>query len=180
MIPLAALAAMLIYTGYRLASPLEFVKTYKVGMEQMAVFLATIVATLATDLLVGIGVGILVKATIHLINGVPVRSFFKPFLTIRRDGEDTYVVDVHHSAIFANFIGLRRRLEALERDRHVVLDFSGTRLVDHTVMERTSEMAEAWSHAGRRLEIRGLDQHRALSSHPHAARKKVAAPQLAA
>src|SRR5262249_50059592 len=48
-IPQAALAAMLVYTGFRLASPWEFVKAYKIGIEQLIVFLATIVATLATD-----------------------------------------------------------------------------------------------------------------------------------
>lgn len=60
-IPLAALAAMLIFTGYRLASPKEFYKTYKIGIEQFIRFLVTILVTLATDLLLGIAAGILYK-----------------------------------------------------------------------------------------------------------------------
>lgn len=41
-IPLAALAAMLVFTGFRLASPREFSKTYKIGAEQLAIFMVTI------------------------------------------------------------------------------------------------------------------------------------------
>jgi MFS superfamily sulfate permease-like transporter len=60
MIPLSALAAMLVYTGARLASPKEFINVFRIGPEQLAIFVTTIVAVLATDLLVGVmsGVGL--------------------------------------------------------------------------------------------------------------------------
>lgn len=172
LIPLSALAAMLIYTGYRLASPKEFYKTYKIGPEQLVIFLSTVIATLATDLLVGIATGILVKAAIHAINGVPLKSFFKPFLTIKREN-DAFVVDVQHSAVFSNYVGLRRRLLALDPSMDVVIDFTGARVVDHTVMERISELVEHFADQGRRLHVRGLEHHRPVSAHPYAARRKV-------
>ncbi|MFY0579833.1 SulP family inorganic anion transporter [Cystobacter fuscus] len=77
-IPLAALAAMLIFAGVRLASPKEFVNTFRIGPEQFLIFTFTIGVTLATDLLVGVAAGIALKVVVHLINGAPFAGLFKP------------------------------------------------------------------------------------------------------
>lgn len=82
LIPLASLAATLVFTGFRLAHPREFAHVYYLGREQLVVFVATIIGVLATDLLVGIFIGIGVKLLIHFINGVPITSLFRPFLNI--------------------------------------------------------------------------------------------------
>ncbi|MBM4059202.1 MAG: SulP family inorganic anion transporter, partial [Planctomycetes bacterium] len=55
-IPLSALAAILVYTGFRLGSPREFVNVFRIGLQQLLIFVATIVGVLATDLLVGVGI----------------------------------------------------------------------------------------------------------------------------
>ena len=91
-IPLSALAAMLVYTGFRLASPKEFLNVYKIGREQLVIFVTTIVAVLATDLLIGIAIGIAVKFVIHMFNGVPLGSFFKPFLDVETRDDNTVVI----------------------------------------------------------------------------------------
>lgn len=171
-IPLAALAAMLIATGYRLASPKEFVKTYNVGKEQLLIFIITIVATLATDLLVGMGMGILTKFIIHFINGLSLKSLFKPIITINTTDDDTYTIDVEHSAVFSNFIGLKKQLDALPKSKNVVIDFSGATLIDHTVMERVEEWGDVYEEDGGHFKIIGLENHQSLSGHPHATRKK--------
>ncbi len=174
LIPLAALAAMLIYTGFRLAHPTEFVHAYRIGKEQLVIFVATIVAVLATDLLVGIAIGIGVKLLIHLINGVPIRSVFKPYLNVEKKGEDTVMVFARYSAIFSNWILFRRQLVTLglRERKNIVLDLSQTKLVDHTVMEKLHDMQLDFEQAGLRLDVVGLDDHRQLSQHSLAARKK--------
>lgn len=172
-IPLAALAAMLMVTGYRLASPKEFRKIYKAGKEQLLIFVATIIFTLATDLLIGIAAGIIVKIIIHVINGVPLKSIFKPFLTIITEDDENYLIDVEHSAIFSNYIGLKKQLDALPRGKNIIVDFTKATLVDHTVMEHIHEMEEKYNHEGGNFKIIGLSLHKPLSNHPHATRKKV-------
>jgi len=171
-IPMAALAAMLIYTGFRLASPLEFVKTYKIGAEQLVIFVVTVVVTLTTDLLLGIGAGIVAKFIIHFANGVPLESLFKPFLTIKKLDGKTYVVDVSHSAVFSNYIALKKHLDALDKDHDVIIDLSNTRLVDHSVLHSLHVLEHEYKNHGRKLSIRGLQDHQPLSSHPQATHKK--------
>ena len=172
LIPLAALAAMLCYAGYRLASPKEFFNVYRVGREQLVIFLTTIVVTLATDLLVGIAAGIAVKWLIHMINGMSIRTMFRPDVEMADREDGTHVVLVRNAIVFSNWILFKRRIEALE-DADVVLDLSETKLVDHTAMEKLHELEQEFSAAGRQLIVIGLDNHRPMSKHPHAARKLV-------
>ena len=110
-VPLAALAAMLVYTGFRLASPLEFINVYKTGREQLIIFVSTMVGVLATDLLIGIGIGIAVKLSIHMYNGLPLSSIFLPYLEIEELGENTVLITARGSAVFSNFIPFRRQIE---------------------------------------------------------------------
>ena len=65
-IPLAALAAMLVYTGFRLASPAEFKHVNALGKDQLFLFVVTLVTTLATDLLMGVGLGLVLKVVMHV------------------------------------------------------------------------------------------------------------------
>ena len=76
------------------------------------------------------------------------------------------------SAVFSTWIGLKRRIEGLKGEKPVTVDLSETVLVDHTVMERLHEMQTEFEEDDSRLEIRGLDGHRALSEDPTAARRR--------
>jgi MFS superfamily sulfate permease-like transporter len=175
MVPVAALAAMLIFVGFRLASPKEFEHVFHVGREQLIIFLVTIFATLFTDLLIGIAIGILVKFIIHSINGVPPSSFFKPFLTMHVDEESqVYNIEVEKSAIFSNFLGFKKQLERIPAGKHIIINFERTRLVDHSVMENLHNFENAYVRGGGTFVIIGLDGHTPLSKHNLASRKKAA------
>ncbi len=177
-IPLAALAAMLIYTGFRLTHPREFRHIYSIGKEQLLIFISTMAGVLATDLLIGILIGNGVKSILHLVNGVPMRSLLKPYMDVELDSEDHVTVRARYSAVFSNWILFRRKLVRLgiTDKKNVILDLSETKFVDHSVMEKLHELQQDFTNAGLRLELQGLENHRPLSSHGLAARKRVATP----
>jgi len=172
LVPIAALSAMLIFVGFRLASPLEFEHVFHVGREQFLIFISTIIATLATDLLIGIAAGITVKFLIHAANGVPLESFFKPFLTMHVDEkEGIYSIDVAKSAVFSNFLGFKKQLDRIPQGKKILIDFSQTRLVDHTVMENIHNFEQAYIRNGGQFTVVGLEKHVPFSKHAFASRK---------
>jgi MFS superfamily sulfate permease-like transporter len=173
-IPLAALAAMLIYTGFRLTHPREFMHVYSIGKEQLLVFVATLVGVLATDLLIGILIGIAVELVIHVVHGASVRSLFRPCLHVDLDNEEDVVVRAPHSAVFSNWIPFRRKIveNGLSSRRNVTVDLSQTKLVDHSVMEKLHDLQQEFDSAGVRLSFTGLDDLVPLSKHKHSSRKR--------
>lgn len=180
MIPLAALGAMLVFTGFRLAHPREFLHVAKIGWEQLAVFVGTIVGVLATDLLWGIVIGMGIELTINVLNGANPLYLFVPRVQVRQLDPTTYLICPQQCAIFSNWLGIRSKIDSLglKQNCNITVDLSDTRLVDHTVMEKLHELQRDFQQRDLKLEIVGLEGHSAFSAHPASARK-CAAPALA-
>src|SRR5262249_50734321 len=172
-IPLSALAALLIVTGYKLSSPKVFKETHAIGGEQTIIFVTTIVATLATDLLIGVTIGIITKFLLHIYHGVPVSSLFKAPVTVEQK-DAQYLVSVGDAAIFSNYISIKSKLDKIPKDKIITIDLSGTKLVDHTVMDRLHQYAEDRKRAGGELVLVGLDDHQPRSTHPLSMRRRLA------
>lgn len=166
-IPLAALAGMLIYTGTRLAHPKEFINVYRVGKEQLLIFVVTLVAVLMTDLLIGIIIGIAMKLVWHVSNGVPLKSLFRsPLKVVDVDGQ-TMRIEVGDSAVFSNWIPLRRQIEqqGLFEGKSIELDMSKTKMVDHSVMEKLHEMEREFDQHQLKFVVKGLEGHVSATDH---------------
>jgi MFS superfamily sulfate permease-like transporter len=172
LIPNTALAAMLITVGIKLSHPKEFIHIFKIGKEQLAIFLITIFFTLVEDLLVGIGVGILLKILIHLSNGASLNSLFTVPVTVSFE-ENNYLVEVEKSAVFTNWIRIKNKLSAIPQGMNVIIDLSNTKLVDHSVMENLRHFKHDYISQGGALNIIGLDNHKTLSNHDLSARKNL-------
>jgi MFS superfamily sulfate permease-like transporter len=170
MIPNAALAAMLITVGIKLAHPKEFVNTLRIGREQLAIFVVTILFTLFEDLLVGIAAGIILKMIFHVMNGTPVSSFFKAPTVVSFIGNN-YLVEIDKAAIFSNYLGIKRKLEEIPAGFNVTIDLKNTKLVDHSVMENLHHFQHDYEDNGGTVKIIGLERHVAVSNHELAARK---------
>lgn len=171
LIPNAALAAMLITVGIKLAHPREFVQTFKIGWEQLLIFLVTIFLTLFEDLLVGIAAGMLVKMLIHVAHGTPISSFFKAPTLVSFEG-DNYLVEIDKAAVFTNYLGIKRQLDSIPPGFHVTIDLQKTKKVDHSVMENLHHFQHDYEAQGGTVEIIGLEEHRSISEHALAARRK--------
>ncbi|WP_264560446.1 SulP family inorganic anion transporter [Flavobacterium sp. N2270] len=171
MIPNAALAAMLITVGIKLSHPKEFIHTFQIGKEQLAIFLVTIFFTLFEDLLVGIAAGIILKMIIHLVNGTPISSFFKAPTLVSFEGNN-YLVEIDKAAIFTNYLGVKRKLESIPPGFNVTIDLKKTKLVDHSVMENLEHFKHDYeSNDNSTVTIIGLENHQPLSAHPLSGRK---------
>jgi MFS superfamily sulfate permease-like transporter len=170
LIPLAALAAMLVFTGCRLASWKEFQHMWKVGRDQFMVFMVTLIVTLLTDLLKGIFAGLVVEAIIQLIWGANPATMFKVTTVDSSEAtKDHAVIIVTSQATFTNLIALRSRIAKVDRQKPLVIDFSRSPLVDHSVFLGLQEMSMTRPAP---IEVRGLDGLTPVASHPDATRRR--------
>ena len=183
-IPLPALMAILVYTGYKLASPDLIKKIFSVGKEQLIIFFVTLLTTLQFGLITGISAGVFITVIIHFIINKNItlflRHWIKPNVLMFREDDDksNYYVSVKHFCTFANFYRLKNKLDAISEDNDVIVDFSLCEFVDDTVMENLNNYQNTFAKKGGHFDIVGLDMHDADSKHPFALRKIVPVPKL--
>jgi MFS superfamily sulfate permease-like transporter len=167
-IPLAALAAMLVFTGYRLAGPSHWRNAWAIGKEQFAVFAFTVFVTLATDLLVGIFAGVLVNLIWNLANGGTLKGTFKPAIVLEEEGE-SIMVQLRGSATFSNWIGLRNALEKIPATRNIIVDLSQLKLADHALLNNLESFKQDRMRLGATCDIR-MGNLKSVSDHPMASK----------
>ena len=177
-IPLPALAAILVYTGYKLAAPENLFRIYKVGKEQAFIFLTTLVATIITSLTTGIILGIIATLIVHIfLNKSSLlfrQNWLKPNVLMYLEEESgNYYVSVKNFCSFLNFFKLKAKLDEIPPTEHAIVDFSLCEFVDHTVMEGINDYSQGFSRNGGVFEIIGLDVHEAGTEHPFAIRKNL-------
>ncbi len=175
-IALPALAAILVYTGYRLANPQNLIMLFKIGKEQAIVFLITLFGTLVYGLIPGIALGVLVTFLAHILINKSLflftRNWLKPnVLMYREEDSGNYFVSVKNFCSFLNFYKLKAKLEEVPKNEHVIIDFSLCEFVDHTVMEGINDYRRSFENKKGVFEIIGLDVHFSGTQHPFAIRK---------
>jgi MFS superfamily sulfate permease-like transporter len=172
-VPLAALAAILVHTGFKLASPKVFKHAYDQGVEQLLFLSSTLIITLFTDLLYGIIGGILVTLILHML--LAKVGFGKFFKMIYRSGsrvhkldDGTYDVKLKGISNFLYALQLDKLLEEIPKGSNVRIDLSQTRLVDLSIMENLIEFKRIQDNDGGHVNLMGLENHVASTSHNRA------------
>lgn len=176
-IPLSALAGILVYTGYKLASPAQFKRMYRLGKDQFIIFLITLIATLVLGLINGILIGIFVTFLVQLFQIEErvdfLRALMRPNTLMYQEEDGKLHLSVKGQSSFINYITLKRHLDSIPSGKHLILDFSLTSYVDNSVMEHVHDFGEDFKKKGSTLEVIGLDIHDPTSSHPFAARRMI-------
>ncbi|QOD61041.1 SulP family inorganic anion transporter [Polaribacter haliotis] len=173
-IPLPALAAILVFTGYKLASPKNIQKVFKVGKEQLIIFTVTLLITIATSLIIGILSGIIITFVIHVFINKNAMLFFKNALkpnVLMFKEDEKYYVSVKNFSSFLNYTKLKTKLDQIPETQEAIIDFSLCDFVDHSVMENMSNYSAAFDRKGGHFEVIGLDDAKSGSEHPFALRK---------
>jgi MFS superfamily sulfate permease-like transporter len=128
LVPKAALASVLIFTGYKLAKPSLFKAYYKKGWDQFFPFVITIAAILLTDLLVGVLIGIGVG--IFFV----IRSNFKTSVFIVHD-DNKYLFRLRKDVSFLNKPIIKNKLEQIAENSFVLIDCSRADFIDRDIVE---------------------------------------------
>jgi MFS superfamily sulfate permease-like transporter len=173
-IPLPALAAILVYTGYKLASPDNIKKVFSVGKEQLLIFLITLFVTISTSLISGILAGIFATFIIHIFITKNAKLFFKNALkpnVLMFKQDNKYYVSVKNFSSFLNYTRLKGKLNQIPETEEAIIDFSLCDFVDDSVMENMSNYAQSFARKGGHFEVIGLDEAKSASNHPFALRK---------
>jgi MFS superfamily sulfate permease-like transporter len=132
LIPLSALAAVLILTGYKLAKISIFKEYYKKGWDQFIPFIVTVVAILLSDLLVGIFIGLLVGVFFVL------RSNYKSAILVMKD-EYRYLIRFRKEVTFLNKAALKANLEKIPDNTAVLMDASKSEFIDQDIVELVND-----------------------------------------
>jgi carbonic anhydrase len=139
MIPLAALAAVLILTGYKLAKISVFKSMWSNGKYQWWPFIITVVAVVFTDLLTGVGIG-LVASAFAILRGNMRNAYY--FHKEEYHEGDLINIKLSQEVSFLNKAAIKMTLEDLPENSKVLIDASDTAYIDFDVLEDIREFAK--------------------------------------
>ena len=133
MIPLSVLAAILLVVGFKLAKPGLFKTMYQLGWKQFVPFLVTVLGIIFTDLLVGIGLGLLVGIVVILFKSYQNSHF------LHKEGEDVddnkVKMTLAEEVTFFNKGAILKELDRLSEDSFLELDVTNTKYLDNDIIE---------------------------------------------
>ena len=138
-IPLAALAAILLITGYKLCNPALFKKMVQYGKYQWVPFVITVIAIVFTDLLTGVGIGLGVSI-LALLYGNYKNSYY--FHKEKHHEGESILIHLSEEVSFLNKASIKLTLEHLPNDSTVIIDAYDSQYIDFDILELIREFKE--------------------------------------
>ncbi len=153
-IPLATLAAILFLIGYKLAHPDKIKKFFNQGKFQFIPFIATLLAVVFTDLLTGVGIGMVISI-IFILSGNLKRAYY--FRKENYQSGDIIHIDLAQEVSFLNKAAIKLTLGHLPANSTVVINASQTEYIAHDVLDLIQEFKEAGGpERGIKVELTGF------------------------
>ncbi len=138
-IPLATLATVLILVGYKLAKPATFVHFWEKGKYQFIPFIATLVFVVATDLLKGVALGIIISV-IFVLRGNLKRAY--SFKKEEYEDGDVIHIDLAQEVSFLNKAAIKLTLNEIPENSKVIINAHDTEYIAHDVLDLIREFKE--------------------------------------
>ncbi|HEX8464388.1 MAG TPA: SulP family inorganic anion transporter [Abditibacterium sp.] len=148
MVPLSALAAVLLMVGYKLTKPSLYRQQWRLGANQFIPFIVTIIAVLATDLLIGVGIGLLFGMFFILKANYESSHYLHEE---RHMDEHVIRIELSENVSFLNKASISRVLDDLPDGNKVIIDGSNSNFIDYDVLEAIQNFRT--SAADRNIEV---------------------------
>lgn len=158
LIPLSALAAVLLMVGYKLTPLALYRKQWQLGREQFVPFIITIVAVLLTDLLKGVSIGLALGFFFILRDNAKAGSYLRRDPARDADEPGSLHLRLPEHVSFLNKASIVTTLEELPSGSRIILDGSRSDVIDHDVLEAIETFRQAAPARGIDLELRGIKQ----------------------
>lgn len=136
LIPKAALAAILLFTGYKLCKPAFFLHMWKGGRTQFIPFAATVAGVVGLDLLKGVGIGLAISIFYLLRHNARISYYMR-----RNPAAESNMIylTLAQEVSFLNKASIKSTLNGLPRDSNVTIDASQAQYIDFDVMDMIRE-----------------------------------------
>ncbi len=145
-IPTAALAAVLVYTGFKLINVPTIRKLAKAGRGELGVYVSTVVMVVAVDLLTGVLVGFVLSAAKLLY------TFSKLEVVVLPDLKSGRIdVSLEGAATFVRLPDLANALEKLPKGSEVHIHFGALAYIDHGCLELVERWGQGHVAAGGKM-----------------------------
>ena len=141
LVPKSVLAAILLVVGFKLATPKLFKSMFAKGFEQFIPFIVTIAGIVFTDLLTGIGLG-MVCAVIVILRRSYLNSHFMHMVKDNVSGRNTVRMTLAEEVTFLNRGAILRELSRLPDGSKITVDMSRSYNVDGDVIEIVEDFAQ--------------------------------------
>jgi MFS superfamily sulfate permease-like transporter len=129
-VPTAALAAILVYTGYKLINPKAIKTLWNYGKSELLIYVVTVVTIVATDLLTGVlvGIGLAAAKLLHTLTSLTIRVHEEP-------DDNRTVLSLRGAATFLRLPRLAAVLEAVPPNTELHVHFEELSYIDHACLD---------------------------------------------